>query len=918
MEVLSPGRWFLLCLLLLAPMAQAQEGLADDILALTDGKRVKIAWAQDPQGSGDAYVTEDVWQLLLYDTQDDTIRIIRSQLDSYARPLITHDGNRIVYTDVPDRNIYVIDSDGSNRRLVASGYAGALWYDSDSGTEWVYYQEGAGEGSDQPLRRINLDNGDQIELVWDQTDADLSWLSVSSDGRRVGGSWPWPESGVIVPDYDGSGGGDIYYTQNGYYQTGCWTCISPDDTYRYSVFPGTHREWISYAWPVGDPWIMSLVPPDPPMGAEDRVYSPKLSNHPDFLTLVAPAWVMEIEVQFGKTNPGFDQVTDWVRITDNNVWEAMPTAWIDPESVCIDSFEAAPATITAGGSSTLSWSTSWATGCTIEPGLGQVAPQGQQVVSPASTTTYTLTAEGNNGPVNRNVTVYVTVPDLDSIEITPRVGILLANESLAFTARAHDQAGAPIETVLDWQVSAGGSMHPASSGQPVAEHASDFESDGTPGEFEITVSSGDVSATARAFVWELGPLSLSINCGDSTPAVDGWTDEDPYRSGGISHDFTGPVDLNGQPDPAPEDLYLTCIHSDHSYSIPVPNGVYRVRLHFFDGNGDPQSMRYDIEGETVLENFDIATEAGGVNKVLIREFDAAVEDGNGLQIEAFVAGGDTVFESGFEIHSTDEQIPEVTITQPANGARVSGDVAVQGTASDDTAVRLVEVSVDGGPFEPATGTDAWSFTLVTATLADGQHTVTARATDGSGNQGTTSVVVDTFNDPSITILSPAGGEVWESGTVQTIEWTTQNLSEVDMMLSLDGGETFEPDKIVETIQDTDPQWGAFPWTVPDAETDRAVIMIKGYFGEVPTLSEPFTIAPPGDGQDLEGGCACGTTTRPSMLGLLPLLILFLFRSARLHTASPTEVVETVVRGNCKSNCDRVPTLQCPDSGHETN
>jgi hypothetical protein len=58
----------------------------------------------------------------------------------------------------------------------------------------------------------------------------------------------------------------------------------------------------------------------------------------------------------------------------------------------INSFNAAPAGIAAGATSTLSWDVSNAVAVTINQGVGSVGLAGNRVVSPAITTTYTLTA----------------------------------------------------------------------------------------------------------------------------------------------------------------------------------------------------------------------------------------------------------------------------------------------------------------------------------------------------------------------------------------------------------------------------------------------------------------------------------------------------------------------------------------------
>ncbi len=74
----------------------------------------------------------------------------------------------------------------------------------------------------------------------------------------------------------------------------------------------------------------------------------------------------------------------------------------------ISSFTATPNTINAGSSSNLAWTVT-GTGVTLslDQGIGVVTGT-NQVVTPASTTTYTLTAQNTGGTVNKTVTVTVT------------------------------------------------------------------------------------------------------------------------------------------------------------------------------------------------------------------------------------------------------------------------------------------------------------------------------------------------------------------------------------------------------------------------------------------------------------------------------------------------------------------------------
>ena len=92
-------------------------------------------------------------------------------------------------------------------------------------------------------------------------------------------------------------------------------------------------------------------------------------------------------------------------------------------SVVIHELTAEPARIEAEGDgySLLRWEVSNAYSLTIEPEIGTVATRGTRRVSPAATTTYTLTATGPNGATTGAVTVTVpgTAPAAAASASTP-------------------------------------------------------------------------------------------------------------------------------------------------------------------------------------------------------------------------------------------------------------------------------------------------------------------------------------------------------------------------------------------------------------------------------------------------------------------------------------------------------------------
>lgn len=101
-------------------------------------------------------------------------------------------------------------------------------------------------------------------------------------------------------------------------------------------------------------------------------------------------------------------------VQDNNgEWSAgaqvsvmvLPKA--DSSSMPVISFDAAPPTIYAGATATLTWNVSGATSVTIEPGVGPVSASGFAEVTPGTTTMYTLTATADGSTVTAATTVTI-------------------------------------------------------------------------------------------------------------------------------------------------------------------------------------------------------------------------------------------------------------------------------------------------------------------------------------------------------------------------------------------------------------------------------------------------------------------------------------------------------------------------------
>ncbi|MCK4873492.1 MAG: right-handed parallel beta-helix repeat-containing protein, partial [Phycisphaerales bacterium] len=141
----------------------------------------------------------------------------------------------------------------------------------------------------------------------------------------------------------------------------------------------------------------------------------------------------------------------------------------------------------------------------------------------------------------------------------------------------------------------------------------------SPNGFEKLELAEDV--TIEWIGWGLGTVNTlaTINSGNAG-AIGQWA-ADQYYVDGSTSSFTSVVDTSGVTNPAPMEVYQSYRRAASSgvgntlnYQIPVPDGVYTLRLHFAEPSYTGAGSRvFDILAEGLLEvdDFDIAASAGG-------------------------------------------------------------------------------------------------------------------------------------------------------------------------------------------------------------------------------------------------------------------------------------------------------------------
>ena len=149
-------------------------------------------------------------------------------------------------------------------------------------------------------------------------------------------------------------------------------------------------------------------------------------------------------------------------------------------------------------------------------------------------------------------------------------------------------------------------------------------------------------AVSDAANWEgsAAPGNYRILAGTLTGATttEGQFGSDSFFSGGVGHDrrFLTPGThgtVNDAPIAAAGDqaLFQSYREGAFYYTLPLPNGQYRVSLNFFEP--DPQQKIggrvFDVDAgeKTMLANLDVMASAGGAMKAVTQQFTAAVTNG---------------------------------------------------------------------------------------------------------------------------------------------------------------------------------------------------------------------------------------------------------------------------------------------------
>ena len=194
------------------------------------------------------------------------------------------------------------------------------------------------------------------------------------------------------------------------------------------------------------------------------------------------------------------------------------------------------------------------------------------------------------------------------------------------------------------------------------------------------------------------------------------------------------------------------------------------------------------------------------------------------------------------------------VTDALTGMPIAGATVEVINAATGSVVNSTTTAADGTYGISIDGPSPWTMSAV----------ITASATDYQDSSVTTTLTAPSFIPnfvtidfslleavpPTVSVLSPNGGENWTAGSVQTIGWgatDASGIAYVDIEYSTDGGVTWD---VVATGVTMTGAIGTYTWTVPNipATSNNCYVRVTAYDNAGNSASDvsdaPFTIFVP--------------------------------------------------------------------------
>lgn len=315
----------------------------------------RVVWVQDHGDNADSAALGDQLKLMGLDTEDrQGVRPLLDHIGNFAKPLFLQDGSGIIFTDRREGEVFYLPWGGDTPQPLTPGFGLATWYDWDADVHYVFVGRKAQERTYHQIVRIPINEPENEKVVWSRAPISEDNFQLSADGRFASGNFPWPHCGVA----------DLQESSWQRLGDGCWTILAPDNSVRFAMLDGAHRNLIVFDRGGSN---RRVVPLNVAPGTEGfSVYQPRWTNHPQFLTMNGPYKMgtgggairsggPDVEIFIGKWNENFDGFDDWFQLTQNDQANFLSDVWIASGFRPHEVFEEGQETETAPKVTEINW-----------------------------------------------------------------------------------------------------------------------------------------------------------------------------------------------------------------------------------------------------------------------------------------------------------------------------------------------------------------------------------------------------------------------------------------------------------------------------------------------------------------------------------------------------------------------------------
>jgi hypothetical protein len=187
------------------------------------------------------------------------------------------------------------------------------------------YASNAGGNDAAFVDRFQLDKPETRERMYTGNLANR--FSLSADGTRAVGEFPWPAAGML---YSRTGQVDRKD-----YRNGCNTYMSPDNSYLVTIMAGSH-DLVTLYKPDGSSRDVRLIPPGlKPLknGGGGCMWNPKWASDARHMVVAGPFKNLgpdRGDIWLGQFAADFNSIAKWVQVTDNDFMDVYAYVWVDP------------------------------------------------------------------------------------------------------------------------------------------------------------------------------------------------------------------------------------------------------------------------------------------------------------------------------------------------------------------------------------------------------------------------------------------------------------------------------------------------------------------------------------------------------------------------------------------------------------